>query len=324
MAITKSHIPTNEDIKDPESLTAYFYRYLEWLRVKNFSLNTVELNRKYLSLLLDWAEQRTLKKPNEINKPMLERFQRYLYHYRKKDGEPLSFRTQAGYLSSAKNFFKWLAKQNYILYNPASELELPKQNKRLPKHILTQEEAEIILSQPNIDEPLGLRDRAIMEVLYSTGIRRLELVHLKLYDLDTSRGTLMVRQGKGKKDRFVPIGERAIAWINKYLDVARNDFLVDPNEQTLFLSNQGREFSGGRLTQIIRGYVRNANINKTGSCHLFRHTMATLMLENGADIRFIQEMLGHACVDTTQIYTQVSIRKLKEIHTATHPARFKI
>jgi len=207
------------------------------------------------------------------------------------------------------------------LFFPASELELPRLERRLPKHVLTIRESETVLATTNVSEPLGLRDRAILETLYSTGIRRMEVVNLKLYDMDVDRGTLMVRQGKGKKDRMVPIGKRAIGWIEKYLTEVRPRLIIDPNDVTLFLTHLGQGFTTNRLTQLVREYVDAADIGKRGSCHLFRHTMATLMLENGADIRFIQAMLGHAKLETTQIYTQVSIRKLKEIHEATHPAK---
>ena len=170
---------------------------------------------------------------------------------------------------------------------------------------------------------MGLRDRTMLEAFYSTGIRRMEMANLKLFDLDAERGTIMVRQGKGKKDRMVPIGERALAWAAKYLADARPKLVQEPDDGTLFLTNLGEPFSPNRLTQLVREYVERAELGKTGACHLFRHTMATLMLENGADVRYIQEMLGHAELSTTQIYTQVSIRRLKEIHTATHPARLK-
>jgi integrase/recombinase XerD len=131
----------------------------------------------------------------------------------------------------------------------------------------------------------------------------------------------MIRQGKGKKDRMVPIGNRALKWIERYTSEVRPRLLLDPNDATLFLTHLGEAFTTNRLTQMVREYVDSADIGKRGSCHLFRHTMATLMLENGADVRFIQAMLGHAKLETTQIYTQVSIRKLKEIHEATHPAK---
>jgi integrase/recombinase XerD len=173
--------------------------------------------------------------------------------------------------------------------------------------------------QADTSDPLGIRDRAILETLYSTGMRRMELVNLALYDLDLDRGTLMVRQGKGKKDRMVPIGERAAVWIEKYRSDVRHQLVVEPDDGTLFLTAEGARFSLNGMTSLARNYVLAADTGKRGACHLFRHTMATQMLENGADIRFIQQMLGHAKLETTQIYTQVSIRKLQEIHRATHP-----
>ena len=308
---------------DPQGMAVMLDKFLEWMRVTNYSTQTVDNRKLYLSYFIIWAEERGLTRPNEITKPILERYQRFLYHYRKADGNPLSFRSQSSRLVPVRAWFKWLTKNNHILYNPASELELPRLERRLPKHVLTIREAETVMAVPNVTDSLGLRDRAILETLYSTGIRRMEVVGLKLYDMDVDRGTLMVRQGKGKKDRMVPIGGRAISWINRYITEVRPRLIVDPNDVTLFLTHLGEAFTTNRLTQMVREYVDAADIGKRGSCHLFRHTMATLMLENGADVRFIQAMLGHAKLETTQIYTQVSIRKLKEIHEATHPAKDK-
>ena len=178
-----------------------------------------------------------------------------------------------------------------------------------------------MLAQPDTGTPIGLRDRAILEVFYSTGIRRMELVNLHLTDIDADRGTLLVRQGKGRKDRMIPIGARALTWTGKYTGDVRPGFACGADDGTLFLTTQGEAFAANRMTQLVRNYVAAADTGKTGSCHLLRHTMATLMLEGGADIRFIQAMLGHAELSTTQIYTQVSIRMLKQIHTATHPGR---
>ena len=137
--------------------------------------------------------------------------------------------------------------------------------------------------------------------------------------LDSGRGTVFVRQGKGRKDRVVPIGERAIAWVRRYLDEVRPHLVIDPQQQSLFLNTYGGPLSLENLTYRVREYFRRAGIVKAGSCHLLRHTMATLMLENGADVRYIQEMLGHASLDTTDRYTHVSIAKLRQIHAATHP-----
>jgi integrase/recombinase XerD len=220
-------------------------------------------------------------------------------------------------------FFKWLTRRNIIPYNPASELELPKLEKRLPRAVLSEREAESVLNQTNLDDPMGLRDRAILEVLYSTGIRRQELINLLVQDLDRERGTLFVRQGKGRVDRMIPIGERAVQWVDKYLEATRPELACGRDEGRLFLNHYGQAIGTNGLTRLVRNYIDKAHIGKRGSCHLFRHTLATLMLENGADIRFIQAMLGHVKLDTTQIYTQVSIKKLKEVHTLTHPARVK-
>lgn len=290
---------------DPPAITplaVLLAEYLNALRVKDYSENTVRSRKMNIRVFLEWCAERGLTEPTEITRPVLERYQRHLFHHRKSNGEPLSFRSQYMRLVGLRVWFRWITRQNRILHNPASEIELPRLGHRLPKHVLTIQEAEQVLGQPNLADPLGLRDRAILEVLYSTGIRRMELVHLKLFDLDLERGTILIRQGKGKKDRFVPIGDRAAAWVQKYIREARAKLAVEPDDGTLFLASTGEEISRDHLTATVRAYVVHAKIGKTGSCHLFRHTMATLMLEGGADIRFIQQMLGHASLSTTEIY----------------------
>ncbi len=199
-------------------------------------------------------------------------------------------------------------------------MELPRVHRRLPKHILTAEEVERILAQTALHGDLGVRDRAILETLYSTGIRRSELAHLRLYDVDTRNGTLMVRQGKGQKDRMVPLGKRAGHWIDRYVEEVRPGLVVEPDEGWLFVHEYGEPFAKNRLTDLVKKYIEASGVEKPGACHLFRHTMATLMLDAGADIRHIQAILGHAQLSTTEIYTQVSIQKLKAVHALTHPA----
>jgi len=315
--------PKSSEFKDPFSMRAKLADYLEWMEVRNYSEKTVTNRFHYVGVFLDWCDERSLARPNEITKPILERFQRHLYFYRKKGGKPLSFKSQHNHLTSVREFFKWLTRNNFILYNPASELELPRLGQRLPKYVLSVSETEQVLSKAEIDNPLGLRDRAILEVLYSTGMRRRELINLAIYDLDFDRGTVFIREGKGKKDRTIPIGERALAWCEKYLNEVRPSLVFEPDDRIIFLTQAGEKFGGDRLSQLVKNYIVSADIGKKGSCHLFRHTMATLLLENGADIRHIQAMLGHSSVTSTQIYTQVSIRQLKQIHTATHPARLE-
>ena len=309
------------DPKPASPLAALMEKHLQALRVLNYSEYTVKNRRVHLGFFVVWCHDRGLTEPTEVTRPILEHYQRHLFHYRQKNGNPLSFRSQHSRLVPVRVWFRWLARQHHILHNPASELELPRLEHRLPKCVLTVGEIEQVLAQPDIRDPLGLRDRALLETLYSTGMRRLELANLKLYDLDTERGTVTIRQGKGKKDRVIPIGDRAAAWLDKYIREARPELVVEPDDRTVFLSNAGEPFCLDHLSDLVRDHVDAAGIGKRGACHMFRHSMATLMLENGADIRYIQQMLGHADLKTTQIYTQVSIRQLKRIHSATHPAR---
>lgn len=279
--------------------------------------------RVHIGFFLEWAFARGITEPLELTRPVLEAYQRHVFHYRKKNGEPLSFTGQHDRLVPLRVWFRWMARHHHILHNPASELELPRLGTRLPKAVLTANEAERVIEQTNVHDVLGLRDRAILEVLYSTGMRRLELVNLRLWDLDLERSTVSIRQGKGKKDRIIPLGDRAAAWMRKYIEESRPQLASEQDDHVVFLSNAGESFSLDYLTEVVRGYVEASGIGKQGACHLFRHTMATLMLEGGADIRFIQAMLGHADLKKTQIYTHVAIRQLQEIHRATHPARLK-
>ena len=238
---------------------------------------------------------------------------------RKPNGQPLAASTQYGALVVVRQLFRWLSRQAVLLANPASELQLPKLPQRLPQAVLSPEEVESVLAVPEVSTPAGLRDRAMLELLYSTGVRRMELVGLRLFDVD-ARGTVWVRQGKGRKDRVVPVGERALAWVRRYVDDARPKLAVAHDDGFLFLGDAGEVLHVDYLTQLVRRYLLAAGIEKPGACHLFRHSMATAMLEGGADVRFVQEMLGHASLETTQLYTRVTIDKLKAVHAATHPA----
>jgi integrase/recombinase XerD len=303
-------------------LLTYMEAHLEWMGVTGYSINTVKHRRMAIRRFIVWCEERGIADPREINKPVMDRYQRHLFYYRKADGTPLTAGTQLSALVPLKTFFKWLARENFILYNPASELQLPKQPQRLPRNIPTMQEVEAILMQADVADAPGLRDRALLETLYSTGMRRTELVNLKLFDVDLARHIVFVREGKGKRDRVIPIGQRACRWIDKYLLEARPQLLAGDN-QSLFLTNYGQTLPPQFVTSKVKRYMEFAGIAKAGSAHLMRHACATHMLENGADIRYIQVMLGHANLQTTEVYTHVSIDKLQQIHAATHPARLK-
>ena len=309
------------DPNDPQGMHVLLVRFFESLTLRNYSPATILKHRLQLNDFILWGIDRDLTQPKEITRQTIQNYQRHLMRQIDKRGKVYSFRNQHSRVGSIRVWFKWLLKNESITNNPAADLDLPRLSRRLPKHVLSQAETESILSQPNVKRALGLRDRAMLETFYSTGMRRMELIGLQTHDLDQERGVVTIRQGKGRKDRVIPIGARALLWITKYLAEVRPDFVVDFGNSSLFLTSLGNSFSASSMSKLVRDYVDSAAIGKTGSCHLFRHTMATLMLEGGADVRFIQEMLGHTNLETTQIYTRVSIKKLQQVHAETHPAR---
>jgi len=306
-----------------QNLDAWSARYVESLGVRGLSPRTLTTAENALSLFARWCGERGVVEPREVSRAVVERYQRWLYHVRKTNGQPLAVGTQYSRLVYVRGLFGWLARQRVLLYNPASELELPKRSQRLPVDSLSIAEVEAVLAIPDLETLAGVRDRAILETFYSTGMRRTELIDLDLWDFDRERGCVTIRRGKGGKARVVPIGERARRWVERYLEEVRLELVIDPDERALFVSDPGRRFLQDGMSRRVKRYLAAAGITKPGSCHLFRHACATLMLEGGADIRYIQEMLGHARLDTTQLYTRVSIEKLKAIHAATHPARLE-
>jgi integrase/recombinase XerD len=214
---------------------------------------------------------------------------------------------------------KNLLEQNVILHNPASELELPRMEKRLPTAALSLAQMDALLAVPNVADPLGVRDRAMLELFYSCVLRRAELCRLELSDLNTERRTLTIRKGKGKKDRVVPVGLRAIAWLERYLQEVRPRLCLDTRTPALFLTGYGEAFNPDVVSRMVAGWIKKVT-GRVASCHLLRHTCATHMLEGGADIRYIQQLLGHEKLETTAIYTEVSIKQLQEVHTRCHPS----
>jgi integrase/recombinase XerD len=302
------------------ALEALAAEHLKALAAHGYAVHTQKNRRAHLRHFLTWCELRGITTAPEITREALELYRQWLYERRTKDGKPLAWGTQAQKLVAVRQWLAWLAKTERLLANPASALELPKLPRRLPRAVLSASEAEAVLSQPDPETTLGLRDRAILEVLYSTGIRRAELAGLLLPDVDFERGILLVREGKGGKDRFVPVGERALVWVETYLNRARPRLARGRDPGHLFLTSRGGRFHTNRLSELVRGYIAAADLGKSGSCHVFRHTAATLMLEGGADIRDIQELLGHDDLSSTQVYTRVSIQRLKAVHARTHPA----
>ena len=298
-------------------------RHLSHLRALGYTAATLTGRAWHLRLFRQWAEARGAALLADVTPALVARWQRQMCQHRKTDGQPLTSRTQRTRLASLRMFGRWVLREKLVAEDPAAALVLPRVGQALPKAWLTAAQVEAILAGPKLDgrrSTPALRDRAILETLYSTGLRRLEAVQLRVPDVDFAGGAVFVRQGKGKKDRVVPIGERALAWIAKYIAEARPE-LAKPGDEAgpLFVSERGAPLTVSYLSALVTRYVTRAGFAKAGSCHLFRHTCATLMLEHGADIRYVQEQLGHASLQTTQIYTHVSIQHLKAVHAATHP-----
>jgi integrase/recombinase XerD len=302
------------------TLRATMTEHLEWLAVKGFSSTTLNARASLLVLFCRWCEERGLTRPGEVTRTLLERYQRHLFHFRRASGRPLSAWTQAQRLIAVRQYFRWACKHGLLEANPASELELPRRGERLPTDGLSIAQVEAVLAVSDVSTVAGLRDRAMMELLWACGLRRAEVIALRPYDVREESGVVVVKQGKGKKDRVVPIGARALSWVERYVRDARPRLVVPPDLGLLFLSEHGEAMHKDFFTRVVRQCLDAAGVKVRGGCHLLRHACATHMLEGGADVRYVQELLGHASLETTQLYTRVTINTLKAVYQAAHPA----
>ncbi len=307
------------DPADPEGFSAVASDWLEWLGAHNYAHMTLVDHSYWLATFAAWAELRGVDRPADVTLPVLEAYQRHVSLRRKPDGTPLSWSTQARALVALRSFFAWCKKTRRLLSTPAAELVMPRQAHKLPGATLTHAEAEAVLAVPDTGTVIGLRDRAVLELLYATAMRRGELVALDLPDVDLARRWLTLRNTKNRWDRVVPMGTRAAAWLMRYLTDARPHLLLGEDPGAVFLATNGERLGATWLTGQVHRYIEAADVGKSGSCHLFRHSAATLMVEHGADIRYVQELLGHRDLTSTHIYTRVAPERLAAIHAATHP-----
>jgi integrase/recombinase XerD len=258
-----------------------------------------------------------------VTRDVIREYQTFLYYF-ERAGKKLSFGTQHSKLTAVKSFFRFLVKEEYLPYDPSSAIELPKRRKNLPRGIMSIREVVKVLETPSGSDPLSLRDRAILEVLYCTGIRNTELRCLTLFDVDVPDHHLRVRYAKGKKERIVPLGEIALRHLTRYLNEGRPHIVRErPSQNLLFVSKHGNQLNTSNLIWIVKKYIKKAKIGKNITPHGFRHSCASHMLKGKADLRHIQELLGHASVHTTQIYTKVELSNLKEVHKRCHPREKK-
>ncbi len=305
-------------------LARWLPRFTDEMRVRNWSEGTIV---QYLKSLDDFERFIVERYPNvaaiaNITDEMVSAYQLWLcQRENKRRGGTLAPSTQRVYLGAVRSFFSFCAVERIVLLDPARNIELPRVGRRLPRGVLSPKEMRAVLRAPNLATYTGLRDRAILETFYSSGIRHMELLRLRVCDVDLERGYLTVLQGKFKKDRVVPLGKVAAHFIREYLTKARPHMLraADTPEARLFLSINGTPLAQPSLYGMIARVAKIAGLEKRLFPHGIRHTCATAMLRGHADIRYIQQLLGHESLSSTQIYTHVEIGDLKRVHARSHP-----
>lgn len=294
-------------------MNVFLKEYLAYLKLeKNLADNSVTSYKNDLTSFLNFLEEKKITDLSEINSKSI------IIFFTKLENIGLTSSSAARYFSSIKGFLNYLLINNYINSNPIEKVSPPKLSKNLPG-VLSFAEIEKILNLPNTKDKLGLRDKAMLEVFYACGLRISELLSLKLSDLFLNEEMIRVF-GKGSKERIVPIGSSAINWLDTYLTNSRPLLQKKmKSENYLFLNNRGSKLTRMGVWKIVNKYVKDSGIEKEIHPHTFRHSFATHLIEGGADLRSVQEMLGHADISTTQIYTHIDREFIKQVHKQFHP-----
>lgn len=292
-------------------------RYGDELRARRYSDSSLEKARFELPRLIHHLRENGIRDARAVTEEHLVGYARRLELHATRRGAPLAAASRASAISTVRRFFAFLASRGYVLYDPAQEIPLPK-SARLPRGILSESQARQLVAAPSPDSLVGKRDRAILELLYGTGIRLGEAARADVSDLDLREGVLVVRSGKGRKDRMVPVEGRAALALDTYLGEARPE-LVKRIDAALFVSRHGGRLSLVGLRAVVQRHARAIGVDL--SPHALRHTCATHLLRGGADIRHVQELLGHRCLSTTALYTRVAIEDLREVLARAHPRR---
>lgn len=296
--------------------------WLEALDQQGYSGATVRVYRLALLEFTQWVEARPeLTEAGQLGRDALASYAQHLMlrplRSKGRRGRGLSARSRQRHLVSLRGFFRWAVRRGHLLTDPSSSLELPRVPRTLPRALLTVAEVKRLLQAVDVSDALGLRDRAALEVLYSTGIRRAELAALHLEDVTLEERRIRVR-GKGNRERIVPLGKPAARAVRRYLEKARPT-LLRRRSPSLFLSARGETMDPRELLLRVRECARKAGIRKKIGLHTFRHSCATHMLRGGADIRYIQALLGHRSLTSTQVYTRVEVADLRRVLERCHP-----
>lgn len=295
--------------------------YLKLCQAKGQATDTIRGKKSGLKKFLVWALTQRVYRIDQITDDVMDSYMEYLNSYRQKlNGNQLCLAQKRNLLTFVKTFVQKMHAKGLLEVNALANVELPSKGRALPKALFTLGEVEKVLSLPLLFGINGYRDRVVMEAFYATGIRRTELLSVDIDDVNLAEKLLRVNRGKGNKERIVPISERACQWIAMYLSKIRPRLANISSGSTLFLANNGKQYKAGKLSEMVGRYVRLSGMKRGGACHLFRHATATIMLDNGAELRHVQEMLGHADISTTQIYTHVSRMKLTEVYNQSHPS----
>ncbi len=293
--------------------------YLEHLQVRNLARRTIRDRQWKLDKFFAFLQERGITRPELINQGLILEYQAGLYHTVNSRGRPNTIGYQNGMLAAVKGFTRFLRQRDILVSDPGRDVAYGKVPQALPRSVLSRSEARRIINAPDTFCIIGYRDRTILEVLYSTGIRKEELNNLQLDDVDYHDGFLRIIRGKGRKDRMVPLGRIACRYLENYIRSVRPELITDPYNNHLFLTFRGNRLSKNVVWELVKKYAKQAGIKKNVSPHTFRHTCATAMLRNRADIRAVQELLGHASLESTQVYTRVTINDLKKVHGRCHP-----
>lgn len=304
----------------PCSLSECVAFYLEDCLANGQSDRTVEGKEHVLGYFATWCQAQNVSDIHEVNLRVLEQYRRHLHKTRKRNGEPLDMATIRNRLTIIRVWLESMYYHEIIPEHFAQRFKLPKVHKKLPRDHLRLDEIQRIIEQTKLHGWKGIRDQAIFAMFFATAIRRMELARLKIHHLDAAEGFITVKRGKGNRDRRTPIAKQTCELTVFYLQHIRPKLATIESLDHLFICDDGRPYNESRLNGLVSRYKHRAGINKSGACGLFRHSAATMMHENGADIRHIQAMLGHAHISTTQIYTHVMPKKLQEVYQRTHPA----
>jgi integrase/recombinase XerD len=296
-----------------------FKAFIEHAKGLGRSWQTIERHGTSLGLLRRYLDERGAHDLAALTPQIMAGFQSWLYQAKSRYGRPYQLKSQIITLNSVQVFGHFLAATGRTLCDPAEAIQLPREPKRLPGTFLSTAEVKKLLRQPDTSTVLGFRDRTMYEVLYSTGLRVRELTGMRVQDLNLSQAAIFIPQGKHFKDRYVPFGATAGRYLVEYLDHVRPRLVRREGEELVFLGRCGGRLDVGGVEQKLRVYAARAKLKKHLTIHVFRHTLATEMLRHGADLRQIQEMLGHKTLKTTQIYTHIVKGELKRVQAHCHP-----